>query len=105
MTKYLYIDNKGQLLLRFREIGSFYLEERLLDAPNFQNGKETCELYGPLPGCILYCTPLDQTLNEMQEKVEDDCRYIRELFPDIPIMLVGTWGDRRQPELDHVTSD
>ena len=48
-----------------------------------------------LAGCILYCTFLDQTFNEMQEKVEEDCRYLREIYPDLPIVLIGCQADRR----------
>ena len=41
----------------------------------------------------------------MQERVEEDCRYLREVFPGLPIVLVGTCADRRLLEEDHVTTE
>ena len=111
-----YIDSNGQLLLRFREFGAFYLEERTLMPFLGDEDRLESELYKGragvssdddvgLAGCIVYCTFLDQTFNEMQEKVEEDCRYLREIYPDLPIVLVGCQADRRQQEEDHVTTD
>ena len=43
---------------------------------------------------------------ELQEKTEEHCEYLKEAFPNVPILLIGTQGDHCDSEnLGHVTSD